>query len=67
LSVDITDIRSFHTMADTMTPFPDNPEEFDDDPRVSYNRVAGRYMLEAEDGVEWEWIANRWTQTARRP
>jgi HIV Tat-specific factor 1 len=54
-------------MAETATPFPDNPEDFDDDARISFNRAIGRYSLEAENGTEWEWIANRWTQTARHP
>ncbi|KAE9965984.1 hypothetical protein EG328_009237 [Venturia inaequalis] len=36
-------------------PFPSSVEEFNADPRVSFSRQDGRYILEDHDGSEWEW------------
>ncbi|KAH9809507.1 RNA recognition motif (aka RRM, RBD, or RNP domain) [Teratosphaeria destructans] len=43
-------------------PFPSNPEEFDNDERISYSKVAETYVLEDETGSEWEWSSkvNKW-------
>ncbi|EGC43336.1 nuclear mRNA splicing factor-associated protein [Histoplasma capsulatum var. duboisii H88] len=33
--------------------FPQSPDEFDDDYRISYSKLENKYILEAEDGSEW--------------
>ncbi|MCJ1284772.1 hypothetical protein MMC26_004108 [Xylographa opegraphella] len=42
--------------------FPQNPEEFDADPRVSFSKVADKFILEAEDEQEYEYddALKRW-------
>ncbi len=48
-------------------PFPDNPEEFDHDHRISYSKQSSTYILEDEFGEEWEWLAgpSKWTKSVR--
>ncbi|KAK5115984.1 hypothetical protein LTR62_000440 [Meristemomyces frigidus] len=43
-------------------PFPNDPEAFDGDERISFSKAGGTYLLEAEDGSEWEWQerAEKW-------
>ncbi|KAF2771711.1 hypothetical protein EJ03DRAFT_388137 [Teratosphaeria nubilosa] len=50
------------TDAQQRAPFPSNPEEFDNDERISYSKVAQTYVLEDETGGEWEWSSkvNKW-------
>jgi hypothetical protein len=50
-----------------LEPFPTNPELFDVDERVSYDKVNGSYILEAENGTEWEWLAgaDKWIPAVR--
>jgi hypothetical protein len=35
-------------------PFPHTREEFTEDERVSFSKEINRFILEAEDGTEWE-------------
>jgi len=35
-------------------PFPHKREEFTEDERVSFSKEINRFILEAEDGTEWE-------------
>jgi len=35
-------------------PFPHTREEFAEDERVSFSKEINRFILEAEDGTEWE-------------
>lgn len=48
-------------------PFPTDPAEFKDDPRIMYDRNAAAYKLEDDKQVEWEWLPGpgRWIQTVR--
>jgi len=57
-------------MASTATdraPFPTDPEEFDNDDRISFSRTSQSYALEDENGDEWEWQAkaNKWVPVVR--
>lgn len=42
--------------------FPQSEDEFGDDPRVSYYKVDEKWILEDDDGSEWEWngALKRW-------
>lgn len=47
--------------------FPQNPEEFDADPRVSFSKVDHKFILEADDGQEYEFdeALKRWVPLVR--
>jgi HIV Tat-specific factor 1 len=47
----------------TREPFPTTIEHFNSDPRVSFSRQDGKYILEDHDGSEWEWEESlgKWT------
>ena len=34
--------------------FPQLPEEFDADPRISFSKVSNKFILETDDGAEYE-------------
>ena len=42
--------------------FPQNPEEFDADPRVSFSKLVDKFILETDDGQEYEFddVLKRW-------
>ncbi|KAJ5127178.1 nuclear mRNA splicing factor-associated protein [Penicillium atrosanguineum] len=42
--------------------FPTDPNDFDSDPRVSFSKLDNKFILETEDGQEFEWDAaiKRW-------
>lgn len=40
-------------------PFPTNPEDFDTDERISFSKASETYLLEDENGDEWEWVARQ--------
>jgi len=42
--------------------FPQSPSEFDDDPRISFSKVDEKYLLETDEGNEYEWDSalKRW-------
>ena len=46
----------------SLSSFPQNPEEFDGDPRVSYSKIDQKFILEADDGQEYEFddALKRW-------
>jgi len=48
-------------------PFPTEPEDFDADPRISFSRISSTYVLEDENGDEWEWLASKhkWVPVVR--
>lgn len=48
--------------------FPQDPSDFDSDPRISFSKLDDKYILETEDGNEFEWdtALKRWIQTVRR-
>ncbi|KAL2054570.1 hypothetical protein ABVK25_005318 [Lepraria finkii] len=43
-----------HSPAPAHSSFPQNPEEFDADPRVSWSKLDNKFILEADDGQEYE-------------
>lgn len=54
-------------LAPTREAFPTNPEDFDADDRISYSKTSETYVLEAEDGSEWEFApkAGKWVAVVR--
>lgn len=55
-------------MATTASPdpptsrFPQDPSEFDADPRISFSKLDNKFILEADDGQEFEYddVLKRW-------
>lgn len=47
--------------------FPKDPAEFDSDPRISFSKLDDKFILEAEDGQEYEYdtALKRWILTVR--
>jgi len=47
--------------------FPREPEDFERDPRVSYSKLDNKYILEDDDGTEWEFdeVGKRWIPSVR--
>lgn len=39
-------------------PFPKTIDEFDSDSRVSFSKLDNKYILENDDGSEWEFDTN---------
>ncbi|RMZ83845.1 hypothetical protein DV737_g1476, partial [Chaetothyriales sp. CBS 132003] len=42
--------------------FPKSPSQFDADPRISFSRLDNKFLLETEEGTEYEWDTSlkRW-------
>jgi hypothetical protein len=42
--------------------FPQSPSDFDDDPRISFSKLDEKYLLETDEGNEFEWDSalRRW-------
>jgi len=53
----------------TREPFPTEADTFDNDHRISFSKTSDTYLLEAEDGTEWEWLARagKWISVVRTP
>ena len=51
----------------TLSSFPQEPEEFDADPRVSFSKLDNKFILEADDGQEFEFDdgLKRWVPAVR--
>ena len=49
--------------------FPKEVEEFDADPRVSFSKLNSKYILETDDGQEYEFDEKlkRWVPVVRSP
>lgn len=47
--------------------FPTDPADFDSDPRISFSKLDDKFILETEDGQEYEYDSalKRWVQTVR--
>lgn len=47
--------------------FPQEEEAFADDERISYSKESKSYILEDEEGNEWEWLQGpqKWSKTVR--
>ena len=45
--------------------FPQDPTEFDSDPRISFSKLEDKFILETDDGQEFEYdtALKRWIQT----
>lgn len=45
--------------------FPQDPTEFDSDPRISFSKLDDKFILEADDGQEFEYdtVLKRWIPT----
>jgi len=41
-------------MSAVRVPFPQETEDLEQDPRVSFSRLDNRWILEDDDGSEWE-------------
>ena len=48
-------------------PFPQHPEQFDADDRISFSKLSNKFILEAEDGQEYEFddSLKRWVAVVR--
>ena len=44
-----------HANSIDRAPFPQVVDDFASDPRVSFSKLDNKYMLEEDDGSEWEW------------
>lgn len=49
--------------------FPRDPAEFDADPRISFSKLDNKFILEADDGQEYEFDEKlkRWVPVVRSP
>ena len=47
--------------------FPTNPEDFDADDRISFSKLDNKFILEADDGQEFEFdeALKRWVPAVR--
>lgn len=45
--------------------FPQEPSEFDSDPRISFSKLDDKFILETDDGREFEYdtVLKRWIPT----
>lgn len=45
--------------------FPQDPSDFDSDPRISFSKLDDKFILETEDGQEYSYdtILKRWIPT----
>ncbi|KAL5356955.1 putative nuclear mRNA splicing factor-associated protein [Aspergillus floccosus] len=51
--------------APPLSSFPQDPSEFDSDPRISFSKLDNKFILETEDGQEFEFdtVLKRWIPT----
>ena len=51
----------------TRAAFPTDPDTFEDDDRISFDKVSQTHKLEDENGEEWEWLARpaKWVPVVR--
>lgn len=47
--------------------FPQTPDDFEDDPRVSFSKITSKWVLENDDGTEWEYdeARQKWMPSVR--
>lgn len=52
-----------------LSSFPKSVEEFHTDLRVSFSKLDGKWLLEADNGLEFEWDGGleRWLPIVRAP
>lgn len=53
---------SSHSPEPSRSSFPQSPEDFDADPRISFSKLDGKFILEADDGQDYEFddALKRW-------
>ena len=53
--------------APPLSNFPQNPQEFDADSRVSFSKLTNKFILEADNGEEFEFddALKRWVPVVR--
>ena len=53
--------------AEERIPFPRALDDFDKDDRVSFSKLDNRWILEDDDGSEWEYSEqlNKWVPSVR--
>ena len=58
-----------HSPETRSSSFPQNPEDFDADPRISFSKLDSKFILEADDGQEFEFddALKRWIPAVRPP
>ena len=46
----------------SLTGFPKDPSKFDSDPRISFSKLDNKFILETDDGQEYEFddVLKRW-------
>ena len=56
-----------HSPDPASSSFPQNPEDFDADPRISFSKLSNKFILEADDGQEFEFddALKRWVPAVR--
>ena len=66
--MDSTDPQT-HSPGGRPSSFPQNPEDFDADHRVSFSKLENKFILEADDGQEFEFddALKRWVPAVRPP
>ena len=54
-------------MANQRAPFPNDPDTFQQDTRISFSKAINNHTLEDENGQEWEWHArsSKWVPMVR--
>lgn len=54
-------------MATNRAPFPYDVQEFEADTRISFSKDTKNYILEDENGEEWEWFprTSKWVPMVR--
>lgn len=54
-------------MAPTRAPFPEDPDSFNDDDRIAWSNADKTYILQDENGEEWEWkeSVRKWISSVR--
>lgn len=57
----------YHSPTPALSNFPQNPEDFDADPRVSFSKLANKFVLETDNGEEFEFddALKRWVPAVR--
>ena len=56
-----------HSPEPPRSSFPQNPEDFDADDRISFSKLNNKFILETEDGQEFEFddVLKRWVPAVR--
>lgn len=60
-------VQSSYSPEAPQSTFPKSLEEFDADPRVSFSKLDNKFILEADDGQEFEYddALKRWVPVVR--